>query len=457
MASQEFSPFNFARLGSSAIRELTKGLDALVAGRLWVRILLALFGGVVFGLLLGPEAALISSSLRSLILPWLAIPGTLFLSLIQLVIIPLVFSSVVLGVISSDSLGQLKRLGLRIVFYYLFTTLFSITLGFLVAFLIQPGRYMLVEKIKINTDGIKTLETTTFAQSHGLGEILTNIIPANPFDVLASGEMLQVVSLAIFLGIALMSLKDKEARPVVDLLGSFQKLSMIVISWAMKLAPLAVFSLTAKLLGSLGMEALMGLGVYIFTVLLGLFLVFLFYLLLIFLFTKTNPLEFLSSIRSVQLLAFSTSSSASVMPLTIEVAEKKLGVRSSISQFVIPLGATVNMDGTALYQGVATIFLAQAFGIDLSFTQLALVVLTATLSSIGAPGAPGVGIGILSVLLTGLGIPPAGIMILLGVDRILDMARTVINVTGDLTAALVLDHLDSKRDLTKELISPRLS
>ena len=448
MKIDDFGPFKFARLGTVAIRDLSNGLDKLIAGRLWAKIVFALLAGVVFGLIMGPSFGLVPKPLANVIVSWLALPGQLFLSLIQLVIIPLVFASVVLGIVSSDSIQQLKNLGIRIGIYYVFTTVVAVTIGFAVALIIKPGRFINPELLNLSaTQGSKVQVTKEF-KLDSLGDLMSGLIPNNPFDVLVSGQMLQLVLLAGFLGIALMSLKNSEAKPVVDLLNSFQKISMIIISWAMRIAPIAVFGLTARLLTQLGLDALFGLGIYILTVLLGLSLIQVFYLLMLKFVAKVNPLVFLKKVRNVQLLAFSTSSSASVMPLTIKTAENEFSVKPSISQFVIPLGTTVNMDGTAMYQGVATIFLAQVFGVDLSLGQLALVVLTATLSSIGAPGAPGVGMAILSVILGSVGIPPAGIVIIMGVDRLLDMCRTVINVTGDLTATLVMNKVSLNQEET---------
>jgi Na+/H+-dicarboxylate symporter len=439
MKISEFSPFDFARKGHLAIREFSKGLDHLVAGRLWVKIVLALCLGVIVGFLVSPQAGLLSKDWTNVIVVWLAFPGQIFLSLIQLAIVPLVFASVILGIVSSDNLQQLRSLGVKIGFYYVFTTVVSVGLGFAVAYWIRPGRFIDVELLGNVSDGVANVSAEA-ASGINLKEIVSGLIPSNPFNVLVSGEMLQIVLLAIFIGIALMSLKAEEAKPLVGLLNAFQKISMTVIGWAMHLAPLAVFGLTAGLLAQIGVSALLGVGIYMLTVLVGLLFVLGFYLILIKFAAKRSPVEFLRQIGDVQLLAFSTSSSATVMPLTIETAQHKLNVKPSIAQLVIPLGTTVNMDGTALYQGVATIFLAQAFKVDLSLGQLMFVVLTATLSSIGAPGAPGVGIGILSVILAGVGIPPGGMILILGVDRILDMCRTVINVTGDLTAALVMDQ-----------------
>lgn len=429
-------------MGSQAVRDLGRGLDRYVQGKLWAKILIALALGIGAGYLLGEEINLVDASTAKALTSWMALPGQLFLSLIKLVVIPLVFASVVLGIIGSDSLQTLKSLGLKTLAFYLFTTVFAVIIGFAVASLIKPGTFIDSSLISKLDTSQAIAKSPTSSASLKIDDIVSGIVPSNPFSVLVGGEMLQVVLLAIFLGIALMSLKDEEAHPLVSLLNTFQKISMVVISWAMRLAPFAVFGLTARLISQLGAKALFGLGVYVLTVVFGLCILMFFYLFLVQFFGKVPMFSFLGKTREVLLLAFSTSSSASVMPLTIETAEKKLGVRSSISQFIIPLGTTINMGGTALYQGVATAFLAQVFQVELTASQIFLVVLTATLSAVGAPGTPGVGIAILATILTSVGIPAHGVMLIVGVDRILDMCRTVLNVGGDLVAAVLMNRFE---------------
>jgi len=434
-------PFTFARLGANALRDLAKGLDHYTQSRLWLKILVSLVLGCIAGYLLGPDFHWISPKTARVVTSWMALPGQLFLSMIKLVVIPLVFASVVLGIIGSESIQKLKSLGLKIGVYYIFTTVCAVGFGFIAAYLIRPGNYINSEMLSNLDSGGSPPASLPISTGGKVDEFIGGLIPSNPFIVLVNGQMLQVVLLAIFLGIALMSLSDEEANPLISLLNTFQKIAMVVISWAMRLAPIAVFGLTARIISQLGTNALFGLGIYVVTVLAGLVALMAFYLILIKVVARESILDFMRNIREVQLLAFSTSSSASVMPLTIETAEKKLNVRPSISQFIIPLGTTINMDGTALYQGVATVFLAQVFKVDLSFSQITLVVVTATLSSIGAPGTPGVGIAVLSTILSSVGIPTSGVLLILGVDRLLDMCRTVLNVTGDLTAAVVMNKL----------------
>jgi Na+/H+-dicarboxylate symporter len=266
---------------------------------------------------------------------------------------------------------------------------------------------------------------------------------------MVNGEMLQIVIFSIIFGVALINLKHEHAKPLLDLLEGFLEVSMTIVKWAVMLAPLAVFGLIARVVSKLGLEALVGMGVYVGTVLLGLLILMLFYIIVVFVVARIPPHVFLSKIRDVQLLAFSTSSSAAVMPLSMKTSEEKLEVRPSISEFIIPIGATINMDGTALYQVIATIFLAQVFGIELTLAALLLLIVTIIAASIGSPGTPGVGIVILSVALNALGIPIAGIALILGVDRILDMCRTTINVTGDLTASVVMNKLIPKQEEQK--------
>jgi len=292
--------------------------------------------------------------------------------------------------------------------------------------------------------------TPTQASTPTLSELpekLVTLLPSNPLTSMVEGQMLQVVLFAMIMGVALVMMKPEQAKPLLDLMDSLQEVCMTVVGWAMRLAPIAVFGLMAQLTTKIGLNAILGMSVYVCTVLFGLIILLSLYLLLVFIISRESPFAFLHSTRDVLLLAFSTSSSAAVMPLSIKTAEENLKVHSSVSQFVIPLGATINMNGTALYQGVATVFLAQVFGVDLSMSALLLVVVTAVGASIGSPGTPGVGIVILAIVLETAGIPTAGIALILGVDRILDMSRTAVNVCGDLVAAKLMNQWMVKTDI----------
>jgi Na+/H+-dicarboxylate symporter len=251
--------------------------------------------------------------------------------------------------------------------------------------------------------------------------------------------MLSVIVFALIVGVSMISLPKQSSQPILDLLESIQKITLKVVSWAMRLAPFAAFGLIAGITSKVGLSALTVLGAYMVTVVVGLFVMMIVYLIIIKFFAKKPLFSTFAMMRDVQLLAFSTSSSAAVMPLSIKTAEEKMKVKPKVSQFIIPLGATINMDGTALYQIIAVFFLAQLFSIDLGFTTIILITITALAASIGAPSAPGTGIVILSTILIAAGIPPVAVVLLLGVDRILDMTRTTVNVTGDLTACLFFD------------------
>ncbi len=451
-------PETLERLHPRPLKFLRHRLDSLVQGRLWMKVLLGMLCGIVIGVVLGPSVGFVSLETSMAIGNWLALPGQLFLGLVQMIVIPLVFASIIRGLVASEDLEQLKKMGLRVVVFFLFTTALSIGLGIGLALLIKPGAYVDAELIKPASTSLTEYEVETKGVP-SLAEVpqtIAGLLPDNPLGSMVHDEMLQVVLFSVIIGIALLSMPIQQSKPLLDLCGSVQEVCMTVVKGAMMLAPIAVFGLMAQLTSKVGLDVLLGLGVYVITVLAGLFAVLLLYLFTLLLFCKSNPLQFLKAIREVQLLAFSTSSSAAVMPLSIHTAEEKLGVRPSTAQFVIPLGATINMNGTALYQGVATIFLAQVFGVDLGTSALVLLVVTAVGASIGSPATPGVGIVILAMVLGSVGIPVSGLALILGVDRILDMARTSLNVTGDLLACVVMDSwVGGKRSAGEELQGQR--
>lgn len=267
-----------------------------------------------------------------------------------------------------------------------------------------------------------------------------SLLPQNPLAAMVEGQMLQVVLFAVLVGITVLTLKADTAKTILDFLGALQELCMGVVAWAMRLAPFAVFGLIAKQMATTGVEVLLGLGAYAATVIGGMLLLLVLYLVIVWLLGSGKPFRFLARSRDAQLMAFSTDSSAATMPVTIRVAEDELGVRPSISQLVAPLGATVNMGGTALYQGLATVFMAQVYGMELGVGALAAIVVTALGASIGTPATPGVGIVVLAGVLSSAGVPVAGLGLILGLDQILERFRTVLNVTGDLAACTVMDR-----------------
>lgn len=424
------------------LRHLSVYLATLVKGRLWLKVLIGMGLGLVVGTLLGPSVGWVAPETGTLIGNWLAFPGQLFLATIQMIVIPLVIASVVRGLAASENLEQLRKMGIRVTMFFVVTTAIAATIGLWVGGLINPGNMM----TGLTTPPAEAAPATANLPGiDAIPETLIGLLPGNPLDAMVEGQMLQVVIFSIIMGVALVSMSPEKAKPMLDILDSLQQICMTVVRWAMRMAPYAVFGLMAQLTTTLGFRAMLGMASYVATVLLGLAILMLLYLTILKLLAGVPPLKFVKDTRDVLLLAFSTSSSAAVMPLSIRTAEDKLGVRPSISQFVIPLGATINMNGTALYQAVATVFLAQVYGIDLSVGSMALVVAMAVGASIGSPATPGVGIVILAMVLQSVGVPAAGIALIMGVDRILDMCRTAINVTGDLVACQLMENWSGKR------------
>ncbi|EQA35563.1 transporter, dicarboxylate/amino acid:cation Na+/H+ symporter family protein [Leptospira inadai serovar Lyme str. 10] len=351
--------------------------------------------------------------------------------------IPLVFSSILLGVNAGESLENLRKFGSRVFAYFVLTTVIAVVLGITIASIVKPGKYVdsagipkmsVVSKIPLRSEP-PSLEKVP--------ELLLSVLPKNPFQTLFTGDMLGVVLLGILVGVALLSLGEETARPVLGLIQAVFKTSMVFVDWAMMLAPFAVFGLIAQITAKIGFNVLVSLGVYFLSVLGGLIAVLLLYSVILILLARKNPIWFFKNAGELQLLAFSTSSSAAVLPFTLKTGIEKMGVSNRIAEFIIPLGATINMDGTALYQATATVFLAQVYGIDLTLAQLGFIIIATVIASIGTPSTPGLGIVILASILTGVGIPTEGIGIILGVDRLLDMCRTTVNVTGDLVACNV--------------------
>ncbi len=457
MADKIEKTFAIDALNPRSLKYLADYLQNLVRGRLWLKVMIGMVLGIIVGILLGPSVGWVEPGTAATISDWLAFPGKLFLALIQMIVIPLVFASIIRGLAATEDLEQLRKIGLRVVLFFIATTALAIIIGLTVASIIKPGTYVDSQALQATLGTLPVTVEQAAPQTLELKELpqkVITLLPANPLSSMVESNMLQVVIFAMVIGIALVMMAPEQAKPLLDLMGSLQEVCMTVVRWAMLLAPIAVFGLLAQLTAKLGMDALLGMAVYVGTVLLGLLLMFCVYLVIIFIIAKLNPFEFIKAVKEVLLLAFSTSSSAAVMPLSIKTAEEKLKVRPSVSQFVIPLGATINMNGTALYQGVAALFLAQIFSIEIGIGGMALIVLTSVGASIGAPATPGVGIVILSMVLGTVGIPAAGIALIMGVDRILDMCRTAINVSGDLVTAKLMDvWVGSKVSRKEEMIA----
>lgn len=420
-----------------SVSRLASRLSGFVRGRLWLQVLVAMVAGMATGMAIGPTGGLLAPPQAELVSNWLALPGYLFLAMVQMVVIPLVVASIILGMSSSRDMAQLRRTGLRTGLFFLFTTLVAALIGVAVALAVQPGSHLSLTQLP-------QAAATSAPAAPSLASLpaqIVGIVPTNPLQAGVEQNMLQVVVVALFIGVALVTMERARAQPLLDLLGAVQEVSMVVVRWAMYLVPLAVFGLLTQLSARMGLDALLGMGVYVATVLAALLLALAFLLVVYALGRRRSPLAFLRGSRDVLLLAFSTSSSAAVMPMTIRTAEEALGVREGIARFVIPLGTTINMAGTALYQVMATLFLAQVYSVDVSLSGLLLVVVLAVGASIGSPGTPGIGIVILAMMLGSVGIPAEGVALLVGVDRILDMSRTTLNVAGDLVAACVMDAL----------------
>jgi len=441
------------------LNQLTEHLQRLITGQLWAKVLFGIALGIGAGMLLNPEAGLISAEVSEKTAGWLDMPGKIFLRLVQMVMIPLIFASIITGIISNSS-ENLKSMGLRLLLYFMITTVVSITIGLVVTELMQPGLY--INELGGLPGADAASEITRESTSKSIPEAIANLIPNNPLEAMLTGEMLGVVIFTIIIGVAMTQLPKRLFNPVIHFTEAIQKICMIVISWAMQLVPFAVFGMMAALLARIGSDIIAGLGYYILVVLIGLAALVIFYVLVLRIFTKTSPLKFLKAARSPQLLAFSTASSAAVMPLSMKTADTELNVSSNISDFVIPIGASINMDGTALFQCVSALFLAQAYGIDLSLIEIILLSATLVAASIGTPAIPGGGVIILASVLEGAGIPTAGLIVIIGVDRILGMFRTAVNVTGDLAACVLFQQwygsdkgFQTETDNSKTEVSPK--
>ncbi|THE09359.1 dicarboxylate/amino acid:cation symporter [Bacillus timonensis] len=390
------------------------------------QILIAFILAIIVGAIVGPSVEVVKPL------------GDLFLRMIKFIIVPLVLASLVVGVAGTGDIKKIGRMGGITFFYYLLTTAFAVTIGLILANIFSPGKGL---------DIAATTETADPAEAPGVIDTLLNIIPTNPIASLVNGDMLQIIFFAIFLGLGITILGDK-AKTVYNFFDELAEIMYKITAIVMKLAPIGVFGLIAPTVGEYGVSVLLPLLKVILVVYLGCILhAVLTYSVSVKVFAKMNPLKFFKGIAPASLVAFSTTSSSGTLPITIKNSEENLGVSRKVSSFVLPLGATINMDGTALYQGVCVLFIAQFFGYDLSFAQQLTIVLTATLASIGTAGVPGAGLIMLTMVVTSVGLPVEGIALIAGIDRILDMIRTSVNVTGDASAAVVVNAIEEKREL----------
>ena len=363
--------------------------------------------------------------------------GDLFLRLIKFIIVPLILSTIIVGVTSTGDIKRLGRLGGKTITYYLVTSFIAISLGLLAGFIFSPGKGL---EVKLSGEEVDV------ASSDGVVQTLLNIIPTNPIESLTNGDMLQIIFFAIFVGIGI-TIVGTKADPVKHFFDGFAEIMYKITGIVMTVVPIGIFGLLAPIVGEYGATVLLPLIKLIIAMLITCLLhIIIVYSVAVKTMGKMKMIQFLKGIFPAAAVAFSTSSSAGTLPVTMKSAEDNLKVSKETSSFVLPLGATINMDGTAIYQGLAVMFIVQYFGANLSLSQLATVALIGTLASIGTAGVPGAGLVMLTMVLTAVGLPLEGLALVAGIDRILDMMRTSVNIIGDASASVVVDVSERKRD-----------
>ena len=424
---------------------------------------------IIIAMFLGVFWSLIGSvfGLSEFTINWISPFGDIFINLLKLIAVPLVLFSVIKGVSSISNISLLGRMGFKTLLAYLFTTIISISIGLFLVNVISPGEYIAQDQREINyesyvlfksdrvgvedsflSDKMKTVENQ---KSSGPLQFIVDIVPSNIFESLSNNKlMLQIIFFAIFFGITLVLIPKKHSSFILPIVDAFNLIFLKMVEIIMSAAPFFVFCLLAGVMAKIAgdspsgvIEIFKGLGVYSLVVLIGLMImVFIVYPTFVYFFRGTSYFRFFSAISPAQMLAFSTSSSAATLPVTMDCVENRLGISGKVSNFVLPIGATVNMDGTSLYQAVAVVFLAQMHMVDLTVSQQLLIVFTATMASIGSAAVPSAGLVMLIIVLDAVGLNPAWISIIFPVDRILDMCRTVVNVTGDATVSSVIASFD---------------
>ncbi len=394
--------------------------------------------GILLGLIVGTVLHLYFPGVFDVLNGYIFDPiAELFIKAIKMIVVPLVFFSIAAGAAGIADPRKLGRIGVKTIGLYMLTTAVAITIGLLLANIIAPG-----EGVTIG----EAAEKPDIQEAPPIKETLLNIVPENPIQAMAEAEMLQIIFFALFFGIAMALLGDKVDR-VKAVIDQGSEVTIKMVDLVMRTAPYAAFALMARAIGQAGIELIGSMAWYMVTILGSLILhMAVIYSLLIWLLAKMNPLHFYKAMAPAMEVAFTTSSSAATLPVTMECAERDLKVPKSISSFVLPLGATVNMDGTSIMQGVAAVFIAQLYGIDLSLAEQVMIILTATLASIGTAAVPGAGLVLLSMVLTSVGLPVEGIAIIMGVDRLLDMSRTVTNITGDACVAVCVARTEERSE-----------
>ncbi|MHC4584551.1 MAG: dicarboxylate/amino acid:cation symporter [Planctomycetota bacterium] len=410
--------------------------------QLYTKVLIGLLAGVLFGVLAS------QLGFSDFVFNYIKPIGLAFIKLISMIVIPLVFASLLVGTSSLNDIRKLGRIGAKTMAYYLCTTVIAICIGLLLANALRPGTGLSEQtrtKLIQSSPEESVAPIDTDLKKPTIIDILLNIIPTNPIRAFVEGRMLQIIFFALMTGICLGLIPSERSRPVIDFFESVNDVVIKMVHIIMKLAPYGVFALISAVVADFGMDVLFVLIKYSLVVVAGLVLhVAIVYSLAIKIFSKQKVRTFFRGIRPAQLIAFSSASSSATLPVTMECAENNLGVPGEVASFALPLGATINMDGTALYQGVSTVFIAQVYGLSLNPMQQLTIVLTAVLASIGTAGTPAAGVITLAIVLKSIGVPLEGIALIMGVERILDMCRSVVNVTGDASCAVVVASSESK-------------
>jgi Na+/H+-dicarboxylate symporter len=400
--------------------------------KLWQQVLIGLFLGIVAGLVLGEKAA----SLK--------IFGTIFISLIKMVIVPLIFFALLSGITSMNGHGNFTRVGIKGFSAYILTAIFAVTIGLSAGIIFQPGVGVDLHSI-LETDGAQAAIPAATREAPTISQFLIDLIPTNPIKAMASDNFLQIIIFSIFTGIVINMVGEK-GKPLRELIYSASQVTFRMIEIIIKLAPIGVFGFIAWVIGTQGMDILQALAKLIVAVLAACAFQYLVFGIMILIFARVSPLPFYRKILPTQSLAFATSSSKATLSTAMSQLQERLGVSKTNSNFLMPLGVCINMDGTAIYLGICALFFAQAYGIDLTYQNYLMLILTCTLGSIGAAGIPSGSIIFMGMVLTSVGLPIEGIGIILGIDRVLDMVRTTINITGDSAITLIVDKSEGALD-----------
>lgn len=399
--------------------------------KLWQQVLIGLILGIVAGLVLGEKAAN------------LKIFGTIFISLIKMVIVPLIFFALLSGITSMNGEGNFTRVGIKGFSAYILTAVFAVTIGLAAGMIFKPGAGIDLHSILDTKEQVTTIAAVK--EPPTISEFLVNLIPSNPIKAMASDNFLQIIIFSIFTGIVI-NMIGKKADPLKEIIYSASQVTFRMIEIIIKLAPVGVFGFISWVIGTQGMDILQALAKLIVAVLAACAFQYLAFGLLILVFARISPLPFYRKILPTQSLAFATSSSKATLSTAMNQLQERLGVSKTNSNFLLPLGVCINMDGTAIYLGICALFFSQAYGIDLTYHNYLMLILTCTLGSIGAAGIPSGSIIFMGMVLSSVGLPIEGIGIILGIDRVLDMVRTTINITGDSAITLIVDKSEGALD-----------